>query len=413
MNPFEKFLQTKGYTIATFEGLDEQKQASIQNDYLGSIETQLESLKGQSAEIEVLKTQISEMQTKGATAEQITALNNEIMNLKENPTRGGKGIELVKEIKDNKETLKDLAKGGKGEIELKALTTRASVDPNLNYNALDTIGQLGVKRRALYDVLPKIQVSRGNHNGIIKYRDWDEATTVRAAAMVAEGAAFPESTAKFKDYTLPLQKIGDTLPVTEEFFEDEEQAASELALFLDTNVQTVIDNQLINGNGTGTNLKGLLSSVPAYTPTAQNIPGANIKDLAQRMRTGIVKTRGSKYSPDVLVANADTIDKYILAKDEDNGYLFDDNGRVGGLAIIEDNNMPDNQLVVGDSRYARIYEMGGVAISNGYVNAQYTEDEMTIKARKRLAMLIRTVDQTGFLKCTNINTALVTLATAP
>ena len=86
---------------------------------------------------------------------------------------------------------------------------------------MNDIGQLGVKRRALYDFFPKVQVGNGNHNGTIAYIDWDEDTTVRAAAIVAEGATFPESTAKFAEYTKKLQKIGDTLPVTEEFMEDE------------------------------------------------------------------------------------------------------------------------------------------------------------------------------------------------
>jgi hypothetical protein len=43
----------------------------------------------------------------------------------------------------------------------------------------------------LYDVLPKISISnKANDNGIIKYHDWDEATTARATAMVAEGRFF-------------------------------------------------------------------------------------------------------------------------------------------------------------------------------------------------------------------------------
>jgi hypothetical protein len=72
--------------------------------------------------------------------------------------------------------------------------------------------------------------------------------------------------------------------------------------------------------------------------------------------------------------------------------------------------MPDNQLVVGDRRFATIYEKTGVEISEGMVNAQFVSDTKTIKARKRLAMLIRVVDRTGFLHCTNVTTALTTLA---
>lgn len=343
--------------------------------------------------------------------------NEQINQLKESfkNQEDAKPKSLEAEIKEKKEEIKNIVAGQRGEVEIKAITNRASISGNTNAYVLPDIGQLGVKRRALYDVLPKIQLSNNsNDNGVIKYQDWDEATTVRATAMVAEGGTFPESTAKFIEYTLPIRKIGDTLPVTEEFGEDAALASAELEMFLDVNVNTLIDNQIINGSGTGENLKGLLASVPAYTPVASGIPSANIYDLCRKVRTDIVKGRGSKYMPDIVVANSDTLDALHLTKDLNDNYLFrmDLGGNIGSLTIVEDNNMPDNQLVVGDRRFAKIYEKGGVVLSEGLVNAQFTSDTKTIKARKRMAMLIRTVDQTGFRKVTNITTALATLETA-
>ena len=323
---------------------------------------------------------------------------------------------IEKEVSEKLETLKSIASGNRGEVEIKALTNRASISGNTNAYVLPDIGQLGVKRRSLYDVLPKIQISdRSNDNGIIKYHDWDEDTTVRAAAMVAEGGTFQESTAKFIERTLPIRKIGDSLPVTEEFGEDATMAAAELSMFLEVNVNTVVDSQIINGDNTGQNLKGLLTSVPAFTPVASSIPSANIYDLCRKVRTDIVKNRGSKYQPDIVVANSDTLDRYHLTKDLNDNYLFrmELGDRIGALTIIEDNNMPDNQLVVGDRRFARIYEKAGLVISEALVNAQFLSDAKTIKARKRLAMLIRTVDATGFRKVTNITTALATLESTP
>lgn len=323
---------------------------------------------------------------------------------------------IEKEVSEKLESLKSIASGNRGEVEIKALTNRASISGNTNAYVLPDIGQLGVKRRSLYDVLPKIQISdRSNDNGIIKYHDWDEDTTVRAAATVAEGGTFPESTAKFIERTLPIRKIGDTLPVTEEFGEDAAMAAAELSMFLEVNVNTVVDSQIINGDNTGQNLKGLLASVPAFTPVASSIPSANIHDLCRKVRTDIVKNRGSKYQPDIVVANSDTLDRYHLTKDANDNYLFrmELGDRIGALTIVEDNNMPDNQLVVGDRRFARIYEKAGLVISEALVNAQFLSDAKTIKARKRLAMLIRTVDSTGFRKVTNITTALATLESTP
>jgi hypothetical protein len=50
--------------------------------------------------------------------------------------------------------------------------------------------------------------------------------------------------------------------------------------------------------------------------------------------------------------------------------------------------------------------MKNQVLTEGLVNAQFTSDAKTIKARKRMAMLIRVVDQTGFLHCINVTTAL-------
>ncbi len=321
---------------------------------------------------------------------------------------------LQEEISENKETIKAIASGDKNaEVEIKALSNRASIANNTESVRLTDIGQLGVKRRALYDFFPKVQVGNGNHNGTIAYIDWDEDTTVRAAAIVAEGATFPESTAKFAEYTKKLQKIGDTLPVTEEFMEDEVLASSELSKFVSINVNTIIDTKIAVGAGGANDIEGLYTASPAYTPVASNIPDANIKDLVRKMRTAIVKTRGSKYAPNFVAANSDTIDRYFLKKDGENNYMFDsETGTIAGLAIVEDNNLADNTLVVGDGRYGTIYEKGGVMLSEGYSGTQFVGDMKTIKARVRLLFLIRNVDKTGFLKCTNITTALATLATA-
>lgn len=369
-------------------------------------------------EAEELKGQITEA-VKAQIAEANKNLNDVIGAEVEKQLleKGSKGEEKVKslteEIKEKKDSIKAIANGDKNiEVEIKALSNRASIANNTESVRLSDIGQLGVKRRALYDFFPKVQVGNGNHNGTIAYIDWDEDTTVRAAAIVAEGGAFPESTAKFAEYTKKLQKIGDTLPVTEEFMEDEVLASSELAKFVGINVNTVIDTKIAVGAGGANDIEGLFTASPTYTPVASSIPDANIKDLVRKMRTAIVKTRGSKYAPNFVAANSDTIDRYFLKKDGENNYMFDsETGTIAGLAIVEDNNLADNTLVVGDGRFGTIYEKGGVMLSEGMVNAQFTSDMKTIKARVRMLFLIRNVDKTGFLKCTNITTALATLAT--
>lgn len=324
----------------------------------------------------------------------------------------GAGKSLAAVIKENREEIKNLITGiTSKDVVLKADTVRASIATNPSGYFLPDIGQLGTKRRSLYDVLPKVTLGPGNHQGLVRYVDWDEATIARSAAVVAEGGTFPESTAKFKGYSKEVVKIGDTLPVSEEFGEDEVAAAAELEMFLDTNVRTKVDAELINGPGTAGNIEGLVAAAPAYTATASGIVAPNIYDLVKKVRTDIVFNRGSKYDPDVVVMNANTMDELHLTKDANENYIFPDASSIGSMTIIEDNNLADNVLVVGDRRYARIYEMSGIVLSRGLSGTQFVEDMETIKARTRLLMLIREVDKTGFRKVTDIDAALVTLAT--
>jgi predicted phage gp36 major capsid-like protein len=210
---------------------------------------------------------------------------------------------------------------------------------------------------------------------------------------------------------MDLKKIGDTLPVSEEFGEDEASAAAELDMFINVNIQVVRDAQLATGAGTGDNMSGIMTQAPAYTAVASGIVDANIYDLVKKVRTDIVLNRGSKYMPNFVAMNANTIDRLQLKKDANKGYIFPDKTNIGAMEIIEDNNIPDNQLVVGDSRYGRIYEKGAVTLSRDYVGTGFVEDMVTIKGRKRMLFLIRNVDRTGFRKVTDITAALTTLAT--
>jgi hypothetical protein len=209
-----------------------------------------------------------------------------------------------------------------------------------------------------------------------------------------------------------LQKIGDSLPVSEEFFNDEMMAAAELELFLDANVLDKVASQIVVGDNTGTNLKGLITSSPLYTAVASGLADANIYDLIAKVSEDITSVGGAKYQPDFVAMNIADINKLKLKKDSTYNYVFNFNDpRIGALNIVEDNNVVANTLYLGDSRFARIYEMGGVVVSKGFNGTDFAEDMMTLKARKRLAFLVREADKTGFRKVASISAALTTLAT--
>lgn len=339
------------------------------------------------------------------------------MDIELQKSSGQKKVETLESVISAKsdEIKGAIEKGVKFDFEIKADTLRASVVGNPDANDLTDVGRIAHRKLTLYDLFPKVPIGKGN-NGVVRYSDWDAATSVRAAAMVAEGATFPQSTAKWITKTLNIKKVGDTVPASEELFYDAPRFAAELDLFLRTNVAMVVDTDLYGGDGTGENIQGIKTYAPAFVPVASGIVDASIYDLIVKVSESITKTGGSKFSPDFVLMNISTINLMRLKKDANNNYIIPpfvtrDGKDVDTMVVIECNAVPDNEMIVGDRRYGRIYEEPGVSVELGYATGDFESDMKTYKARRRLNLLIREVDKAGFRKVSSISAALTTLAT--
>lgn len=428
MTKFEKFLETKGLTSTSFAEKNAEEMASLYTEYNEQTSKALEDAIAKNAtkeEIAALKEEFTESMNKKFDSLQ-TALKAQGLTLAkmlENGAPKGQAKSLIEQIKENLADLKAIAKDASSkEVVLtnyKAMTERASIANNQQAFDLMDIGQLAHRKLSAYDIFPKLTVSATNTNGVIRYYDWDEDTIVRAAAMIAEKGSFPQSTAKWKKGSISVQKVGDTLPITEEFLEDESMFAAELQMFLVTNVDIVVDDQIINGDGTGNNLTGVLASVDAFDATdyAGTVDNASIYDLIVKVSEDITATGGSKYTPDVAIMNISDINKMKLTKDANHNYVLPpfvtrDGTNVSGMTIIECNAITADTMVVCDRKFGRIYEYAGLTVSKGFVDAQFTADEITMKVRKRLAFLVRAADKGGFRKVTSIAADLAEITQA-
>lgn len=421
MKTIKQYLEEKGISQEDFNAMTAEQKAELYNELAALNKTAFEELQAKAEKVDAIEEAMKVMSENQAQALKDIMLTIEKQGLAlakvVNKETGEARITVKSQLSENMATIKNLAnKISHEEVEIKALTNVASVDSNTWAWNLPDVGQLGTREVNMENLFPTITIGGVNINKSITYWDWDEATIVRAADMVAEGTQFPESTAAWKQYTLPIQKVGDTLPVTEEFMEDESMFASELELFLATNVALEVDDQIVNGDGTGNNLDGLNNGAPAYVPVASGIADASIYDLIVKVMEDITTSRGSKYRPNFVVMNIADINKMKLKKDANNNYVLPpfvsaDGSVVNGVVVIENNAQTANTLVLGDNRFARIYAAAGFTLSTGTINDQFTADIMTLKVRRRMAFLMREVDKTGFRKVTDIDAALTTLAT--
>jgi hypothetical protein len=327
----------------------------------------------------------------------------------------GKEETLLSVVEKNINEIKASTKKGKDHtFVVKADTLRASVVSNPNALDLKDIGQLAHRKLTVYDIFRKVPVPK-DANGVVRYVDWDAATTVRAAKAIAEGADYDQSTAKWATYTLNLEKVGDIIPMSVEMMYDAAMFAAELDNFLRVNVQIKVDTDLVSGNGATPNLNGIKNQIPNYTPAAAGIVDASIYDLIVKVREAITSSYGSKYNPDVALMNIVDINRMKLKKDQNNNYIlppfYSASGNlVDGVTVIECNSFTANTMAIGDRRFGAIYEAGDVEVETGFATGDFESDMMSLKARKRLNLLIRNVDRTGWLEVTDIDAALTTLA---
>jgi HK97 family phage major capsid protein len=129
-----------------------------------------------------------------------------------------------------------------------------------------------------------------------------ETLFTNAAAPVAEGAAKPESALTYDQVPEPVNKIAHWIPVTEETLEDVSGMRSTIDGKLRLGVQLAEDDQLLNGNGTPPNFKGLL--LRATAPTVVQGGTENAADAILR-QIGAISTNAMKEPTGIVMNPAD------------------------------------------------------------------------------------------------------------
>jgi HK97 family phage major capsid protein len=145
-----------------------------------------------------------------------------------------------------------------------------------------------------------------------------EATEVNAAAAVAEGAAKPESTITFNSLTETVRKVATWIPVSEEMLADVDQIRAYLDARLMLFVAVKMDDQVLNGNGTAPNMRGILNTVGLSGPVAAGLNESNADAIFRALMT----VAGASYLlPDGIVLNPADWASSALAKTTQGQYL--------------------------------------------------------------------------------------------
>lgn len=220
---------------------------------------------------------------------------------------------------------------------------------------------------------------------------WMEKTTWTVGAVeIAEAAAYPEPTYVWTERTMPIQKIAVAIPVTDEQLDDVPQMAALLDADLRFEVRQRLDGQVIVGNGTPPNIRGILNTAGIQTQAKGADP------VFDAIFKGFTKIRAvGRAEPDLLLIHSTDFSTVRLARTADGIYLMGNpadpgSNRLFGVAVAINEVLTVGTALAGDfSRYARLKQRKGLEVEVGYSGANFTEGKKTFRAQMRVALVIR------------------------
>jgi len=215
----------------------------------------------------------------------------------------------------------------------------------------------------------------------------EETTFTNAAVEVAQGAVKPEATLALTERNSVVRKIAVLLPVTDEQLEDEPRARGYVENRLPFMVRQRLSGQVLVGNGTAPNLRGVLNVAGIQTQAkgADPTPDAIYKAMTLVMTTGQAMPNGVAFNPldwqDVrLLRTVDGI--YIWGNPSEAGPE-----RIWGLQVALDQALTQNTAIVADWSMTELAIRSGLSVDVGLNTDDFARNQQTFRAEMRAAFI--------------------------
>lgn len=222
-------------------------------------------------------------------------------------------------------------------------------------------------------------------------------------ATVAEGAQKPQiHYADPTPVTEALKKIAAFIKESDEMIEDLPFLVSAINNRLLYNLALLEENQVLNGDGAGTNLRGLLNRSGIQTLGATTDPKAGNADQIFKAMTSV--STGSGLDADGVVIHPTDYQTFRLNKDSNGqyyggGYFQGQYGTGGvqeqpplwGLRTVVTPAIDAGTVLVGAFRQSStLYRKGGVRVeSTNSEGNDFTNNKVTVRAEERVALATR------------------------
>jgi len=284
----------------------------------------------------------------------------------------------LKSLLESSEDLALLRRKGSGRAVL-TIDTKALTSTNLG-TTKEHMGVFGAGTAAgrLYGALTVVPTDAG----AVEFA----RVSVPSAAAVAEGAAYPAGDPTSTLVTLPLRSVGVMVSTSKQTLEDLPGLEAQIQALISDGLIAAIDNQLVNGTGTGADLMGF-SQAAVYQAALTN----------EKMLDAIARAAGTAAAvaqPDVVVLSPAALWQIARQKDDNNAYIFSPAGNlesIYGLRVVATPGMGVDRFLVGtlspSASVIRQKGMVSVEISTEHAD-NFQKGLISIRGEVRLALCV-------------------------
>lgn len=217
----------------------------------------------------------------------------------------------------------------------------------------------------------------------------EETTYSDNAAERAEGATAAEATLVYTQRTSDVRSIAVYLPVTDEQLEDVSGLEARINNRLALMVQRRLASQILNGNGTSPNLRGILNTTGIQTLARGGDPPYDAVFNALNRVSNLYEDQEAS----AIFIHPNDWKDVVLTTTTDGFYIFGPPNQavplnLYGVPIIVTAAIAENTVLVGDMMYHYVAERRGLDIQVGFVNDDFAKYQRSIRASVRVANVV-------------------------
>jgi HK97 family phage major capsid protein len=221
-------------------------------------------------------------------------------------------------------------------------------------------------------------------------RYMEEVLFDNQVGFVAEGGTLNESGVRFDERTIPIEKVGHWIPMTNEQLADVPQARTLINSRLVLMIELAEEAALLRGNGTTPNITGFLNKTGVLVQVQGSDPMVDsiFKGMTQVRHTGFAEPSGIIFHPNDwqnirLLRTTEGI--YIWGNPSEPGPE-----RVWGKQAVITPVMTEGIALLGDfAVHASIVRKKGIVVQTSDSHASmFTSDQQAVKGTKRFALCI-------------------------